>query len=98
MHEAIADFAVSVPLIGIDRRAVLDVLENLRLQGIALGIWNHFGPYFAEIAIQHSHYDGLSLRSRDHLVTRTLFLVHVLEIPADKSLIHFHRSAVIFPA
>src|SRR5580704_1535712 len=92
MHEPIADFGVSVPLIGVDRGTTLDRGQNFLLQGFTLDVGNHLGANLANVAVQHSHHNGLALRSGNHVVTSTLGFVHVLERSANKRFVHFDRA------
>jgi hypothetical protein len=48
---------VPPPAIGVDLGAVLDVGQNLVLQGLAFDVGHHLRSDFAGVAVQHAH-DG----------------------------------------
>src|ERR1019366_1150765 len=104
MSESLAQLVVADSRIGVDLAAVLDVVQNLVLQGLALHVRNDLCAHLSQTPVKHSKHCGLTeVDIPAHFLTSTLAQivlpapVHLVWIRADKGLVTFYWAA-IFPA
>jgi hypothetical protein len=94
MDKAVMQLVVAYGIIGVDRGAVLDVVENFVLQGLTLHVRNHLGAYLSQIAVKDALHDCLvkvPTACVQH-VFHMLSLVHVSDVTADVGLVGFQRG------
>src|SRR6266851_2326550 len=88
MHETIMQRVVSNPFIRVHLRPMLHRVKNFFLQRLALHVRNNFGSDLPNVTVEHSDDDGLSLGSALDVVADPLFVVHVLEVPANEGFVN----------
>src|SRR6266446_4334605 len=85
---------VSNPFIRVHLRPMLHRVKNFFLQRLALHVRNNFGSDLPNVAVEHSDDDGLSLGSALDVVTDPLFVVHILEVPANEGFVNLDWPGV----
>ena len=83
VHEAVMQFVVTDGLIGVDRRAVLYLLQYLILQCFALHIRHNLGANLPQIAVKDSHHDGFVGSGAALLDAESPAFEHVRQFPAN---------------
>ncbi len=100
MHDAGMQLVIAHSVIRVNRRTILNVIQDRILQSLALDIRYDIRPDFAQVAVEDSLHNGLaSMYSALLHKTQLAFLVHVLSESADECFIGFKfgvRSAHFF--
>ncbi len=92
-----AKVVVSRMLIGVDLGILLDVRQNLILQGLALDVGDYASPNLPSLTVPHPHDNRLgsgSLYALPLVLLANARAMHVLNLAADISFIDLDRTAV----
>src|SRR5579864_3166159 len=94
MHEVVEQFVVADCAIGVDRRAVLYVLEKHVLQRFALYIWHDTGADLAKLAVVDALHDCLVRLHSNRLELLPPITVHVGNFATNERLVSLDLASL----